>query len=1184
MAVSSTAVDEVIADSSAAALNYLPIKDTEVTISNEGSTLPFFVNTESKTQNKLPANLQSDYARTLDLVPKPDFDERSIIKPSRKPDAMVNIPEHEDSSLGTKIMHLPPLPSYISSGNYLTNANMDLQTRFTSPLNSLGFFNSSELSQYNLQTVMNLPMATTDNPLIPTAWLKNQPLNLEPARVSAYAKLIFEDGYFYMNTYSVILGRDLKAWHAAIRKEKRRQKQIQEGGDKIGDSDTPIRVKHDAHCYSRSIVSESGGMLRAGNDSDNDGRARLRKLRKMNKASEKSKSTDSSSPSLKKVSAVHPNKVKVYEAQNLQSTILPIDEPVPVDPASFRPSPHDCPLVAIHPPATAPITVYKSISREHVKIAFNSRKCYFEAHVIGRNGCFVQDQWYHTNEVVPLKSGDFLQVGGITVQFMLPNLLDPTTVEYENSSDAPAHENSLDVESDQQHSDRQPEISEEESDSSMDQEALLNGDIDHFCHEKEVKLLTDIDRFKIRKKKKKHGTQQKNSIDQDKNIVEDQKAKSKITLCLKLDHKRGPGRPPKNGILSKREQKLLQKKDDQIFNEALNKEDIENIRDKAKKKIKIKGLDLETDSKAKEGLIDGKLENPVESLIETSDPYQPLVSLKNKVGRPRKHPLPDNYNEPPREKRKYTKRKPKEPRELKDGEVNECGSGEEKRVKKEKAPSKPPRSPSPVMNEEDYTPEQLAKPQANYVTLIHEALSNAPTQQLGLPDIYRAIYRKYPYFRFKTQTLGWQSSVRHNLSQHHAFRKVEKDGKGWTWGIVDGISIEKEKKRRATPPPQSYLGLQQTPYQNGLSKIAGHFTYRAPMESSHNQLGHFSNYQLPPRINGQVPSVINPSSNFPPSIPLNLAAPFVPTSYHSPYAPRQTSIDTCTQSADQSNEAQNQTSCNNVSSTIKFQPGINSQREEFKLKEEKTPPQDISAGEMAQAIDHSNLSLGHLSRDQSHQAQGSQSKESPFGSNNTYKQSLPTPSNQQTPQNTTSSQGLNHLSTSVTPSNVQLNEDVIRAAEAFKKNLLESLKSKQSQMIVNSAVNRVLGISSPNDISSNPQEEMIVATLRSLLSKIPGYNNEADIKCSTSYKINTQLPDVIHSSHQSSVQNAQSNNKLIDNDGSIVAVARPPFTSQGLNRPSNAVIHRPSMISATPKTAIHSETPCQDHLHLIDNS
>lgn len=132
-------------------------------------------------------------------------------------------------------------------------------------LKSLESLNSLDLSQHGLQ--MDIPI-DTDNPLAHSPYLENQSISQEPARVSAYAKLIFEDGYFYMNTYSVILGRDLKAWHSAMRNEKRRQKQIQEGGDCAGDLETPVRSKHEGSRYSRSIVSESGGMLRAGNDSD----------------------------------------------------------------------------------------------------------------------------------------------------------------------------------------------------------------------------------------------------------------------------------------------------------------------------------------------------------------------------------------------------------------------------------------------------------------------------------------------------------------------------------------------------------------------------------------------------------------------------------------------------------------------------------------------------------------------------------------------------------------------------------------------------------------------------------------------------------------------------------------------------------------------------------------------------
>lgn len=72
---------------------------------------------------------------------------------------------------------------------------------------------------------------------------------------------------------------------------------------------------------------------------------------------------------------------------------------------------------------------------------------------------------------------------------------------------------------------------------------------------------------------------------------------------------------------------------------------------------------------------------------------------------------------------------------------------------------------------------------------------------MNLQQIYSAIERRYPFFKFKTGTFGWQSSVRHNLNQHDAFQKKERDGKGFLWTINPSVSIEREKRRRATPPP-----------------------------------------------------------------------------------------------------------------------------------------------------------------------------------------------------------------------------------------------------------------------------------------------------------------------------------------------------------------------------------------------
>lgn len=120
---------------------------------------------------------------------------------------------------------------------------------------------------------------------------------------------------------------------------------------------------------------------------------------------------------------------------------------------------------------------------------------------------------------------------------------------------------------------------------------------------------------------------------------------------------------------------------------------------------------------------------------------------------------------------------------------------------KQKQPIKPPRTPSPEMRIEDYTEEQLQRPSANYVVLIHEAISSSPTGQMNLQQIYNYIEKKYPWYKFKTTTSGWQSSVRHNLGQHDAFVKGDKEGKGFNWRINPEVSIEKERRKRQVSPP-----------------------------------------------------------------------------------------------------------------------------------------------------------------------------------------------------------------------------------------------------------------------------------------------------------------------------------------------------------------------------------------------
>ncbi|KAK3063939.1 hypothetical protein LTR53_018698, partial [Teratosphaeriaceae sp. CCFEE 6253] len=114
-------------------------------------------------------------------------------------------------------------------------------------------------------------------------------------------------------------------------------------------------------------------------------------------------------------------------------------------------------------------------------------------------------------------------------------------------------------------------------------------------------------------------------------------------------------------------------------------------------------------------------------------------------------------------------------------------------------PKRPVRSPSPMKPECEYTEEELKKPTGTYVIQLDTIL-----QEMGrgdLQDIYDKMCKKWPHYKYRNTTVGWQSSVRHNLLQNDRFKEVGRSGKGRMWEINWDSPLEKEKKRRGTPPP-----------------------------------------------------------------------------------------------------------------------------------------------------------------------------------------------------------------------------------------------------------------------------------------------------------------------------------------------------------------------------------------------
>ncbi|ODV97198.1 hypothetical protein PACTADRAFT_48948 [Pachysolen tannophilus NRRL Y-2460] len=100
----------------------------------------------------------------------------------------------------------------------------------------------------------------------------------------------------------------------------------------------------------------------------------------------------------------------------------------------------------------------------------------------------------------------------------------------------------------------------------------------------------------------------------------------------------------------------------------------------------------------------------------------------------------------------------------------------------------PPPEEMPVVI--DDTKDFTKKPAYSYAMLIGMAILRAPGRKLTLSQIYAWISDTFKYY--KKGDVGWQNSVRHNLSLNKAFIKSakSKDGKGHYWQIEKGYEYQ----------------------------------------------------------------------------------------------------------------------------------------------------------------------------------------------------------------------------------------------------------------------------------------------------------------------------------------------------------------------------------------------------------
>ncbi|TKX20901.1 forkhead domain-containing protein 3 [Elsinoe australis] len=627
------------------------------------------------------------------------------------------------------------------------------------------------------------------------SYAAEEPAAVEPQPMQAYAKLQFEDGDFYVNTHSVELGRDREASKREKRHKKRAKRR--EAMEDVDVGETPA---HSVHAKMREFKGISGSNVSEGgligvsvySDSEDEARhARRRRRRGLGLTSQDSSHSQSIAPA----NILHnPNSLGLEDdifAEDAQSLVVPAPE-VPLIPI-FRPS---------HGQRS-------NISRKHVRIQYNHDKACWELHALGRNGTFVDGNVVSQGDSARLHHDSHIQIQAISIVFKLPDV-----AKYDEEAAGESYESDSDVE--------KLESSPEGVNRAVKEASGTPSDLEEEIPRDRPKLKLSLSKrgqaldkksakpAKISLKSSKSKDKAKVSPPApvvDEPVVEEAEVRASIedtsetkpsmevpgvpaTPAANLapgsvleglapeeipQKRKGPGRPPKNGVMSKRDEAIIKRK---------------------KKELQKMGLEI--------------------------PPLAELLAMA-------------------RAESGTTAKKPGEEDEngviipgTAGGESASAGPGEGSakpqtaaEIEAAKARKMAAKSPSPQKPESEYTEEELKKPQKTYVVLIHDALSNSATGIMDLQQIYDAIQKMYPYYKYRSQTQGWQSSIRHNLIGSEAFEEAGKIGKGRLWKINPNYNIDKEKKRRQpTPPPSDNKPAYQYPYQQGQYSNQGYPPYR----------------------------------------------------------------------------------------------------------------------------------------------------------------------------------------------------------------------------------------------------------------------------------------------------------------------------------------------------------------------
>ncbi|VDD82490.1 unnamed protein product [Mesocestoides corti] len=92
---------------------------------------------------------------------------------------------------------------------------------------------------------------------------------------------------------------------------------------------------------------------------------------------------------------------------------------------------------------------------------------------------------------------------------------------------------------------------------------------------------------------------------------------------------------------------------------------------------------------------------------------------------------------------------------------------------------------------------QCIRPRFTYASLIRQAICESPNKCLSLSEIYAWLQKEFLYFRQNEAT--WKNAIRHNLSLHKCFRRVETAG-GSVWIFDEQECLQRKDGKSAFYP------------------------------------------------------------------------------------------------------------------------------------------------------------------------------------------------------------------------------------------------------------------------------------------------------------------------------------------------------------------------------------------------